>query len=770
METANILICIKAVSSLLDTMQSRGLLLPKEEALHNFDDDIKQLFEHEQSLNIPPPQKDPDARKRVVREILETERKYVQDLDVMSDYKAQLDSSKMFLVDTVSSLFPNLNTILDFQRRFLIGMELNASLPPRLQRFGSLFLETSKEFSQYEAFSLNQKIAIDIITKEASKLRIASSLIDPSYELQSFLIKPVQRLCKYPLLLRELIKYTDVSWPYYEELVEGRKEIMKVTEIVNELQRISENRAALESLKEKVVNWKNYTVEGCGELLHHDTVKVVSRDRDEEELQVYLLEDMIFLFREVNPNTKKSSASKKRPSHSHNSANSVFTLVGRVVVDSIKGIETNTEPIITKSGKTNLYEISILINGMQGEFVQKFRFKNEETFKQWEDTLQRLIETKEEALAQLQAQKAAYNQQQQQQQQQQQARSSKPLPPQPPMLKTSFNTKEKDDYQQSRYSPGESPLNGYRPNRISSNDPNMRSQQQQQQLQPQHNYQAPPLTKSLSTTGQQQFQQPPNFQQYDFRGRSASQPNILAHGIPNVSGYSNGSTEGPHGVHANAPPLPPIPTRIKSNIDLGQQFRNGSIPPSLPPPQPPQNTLRANYSLGRGSSIANISQTHSNTSSVSSISNNPSAHGSSSGLTNDTTLSTITPMNTQNSSEYYGGGTPSTISSGSQATVLSTLVPNSEQNQVHTKLRFENDTFTLIIAKNITFQDLKAKVEKKIKSRLLTLPSNPKIKYEDEDGDRVILQSDDDILMAIDMIRELAADANGQPVLTLWYI
>lgn len=43
--------------------------------------------------------------------------------------------------DQIHSLFINLNKLADFQRRFLIGVEGNASLPAEQQRFGNLFLQ-----------------------------------------------------------------------------------------------------------------------------------------------------------------------------------------------------------------------------------------------------------------------------------------------------------------------------------------------------------------------------------------------------------------------------------------------------------------------------------------------------------------------------------------------------------------------------------------------------------------------------------------------------
>jgi cell division control protein 24 len=43
--------------------------------------------------------------------------------------------------DTIHLLFANLNQLVDFQRRFLIGVESIASQPSAEQRFGNLFVQ-----------------------------------------------------------------------------------------------------------------------------------------------------------------------------------------------------------------------------------------------------------------------------------------------------------------------------------------------------------------------------------------------------------------------------------------------------------------------------------------------------------------------------------------------------------------------------------------------------------------------------------------------------
>ena len=56
------------------------------------------------------------------------------------DYQRQVAASGIITQDQIHNLFLNLNSLADFQRRFLIGVEANASLPPEQQHFGHLFI------------------------------------------------------------------------------------------------------------------------------------------------------------------------------------------------------------------------------------------------------------------------------------------------------------------------------------------------------------------------------------------------------------------------------------------------------------------------------------------------------------------------------------------------------------------------------------------------------------------------------------------------------
>ena len=67
-------------------------------------------------------------------------------------------------------------------------------------------------------------------------------------DLPSFLLKPVQRICKYPLLIRELLKNTHEDHIDYKHVGEALKRISAVVDFINEKRRQVEQQQRLQSI------------------------------------------------------------------------------------------------------------------------------------------------------------------------------------------------------------------------------------------------------------------------------------------------------------------------------------------------------------------------------------------------------------------------------------------------------------------------------------------------------------------------------------------
>lgn len=360
---------------------------------------------------IPDQLKITDSRSKVVKEFIETERRFVQDLETLINYRDELIKSELISTEIINALFPNLNDIIDFQRRFLIGLECNASVPSKYQRIGSIFIHAGVEgFKIYEPWSLLQSIAYDLIKTEAHKLRKASSIIKDPYDLPTFfLIKPIQRLTKYPLLLSQLLKETDQSWPTFNELHQAFLISKEVATCINEATRKSENILHLSELNEKVVDWKGYNTRNIGDLLYFNVVTVKDLLTDghsnEKEAHCYLFEKVIYLFKDISSSkkilgSKKMSAalSNKLDQSNGNNHPSQLALNGIVYVNKIyKILPSETSPYFANS-QGHFLTLRWKGNKDTGGCIMKFR--SDEHLNQWSNTLRKLsIENIEDNLA-----------------------------------------------------------------------------------------------------------------------------------------------------------------------------------------------------------------------------------------------------------------------------------------------------------------------------------------------------------------------------------
>jgi cell division control protein 24 len=145
-------------------------------------------------------------RERIIDEIVKTERDYVQHLEMLQSFQNEIQGAVPG--DAIHDIFLNLNQLLDFQRRFLIRIEQQNSLSEPDQNWGKLFSHYRDGFKVYEPFLANQTRCNNAVLKEWKKLQRAAlpselvGMVETPAVLLGFLVKPFQRLSKYPLLLR----------------------------------------------------------------------------------------------------------------------------------------------------------------------------------------------------------------------------------------------------------------------------------------------------------------------------------------------------------------------------------------------------------------------------------------------------------------------------------------------------------------------------------------------------------------------------------------
>ncbi|XP_057563748.1 guanine nucleotide exchange factor DBS isoform X1 [Hippopotamus amphibius kiboko] len=179
-------------------------------------------------------------RRHVMNELLDTERVYVEELlCVLEGYAAEMDNPLMtHLISTglqnkKDVLFGNMEEIYHFHNRiFLRELENYIDCP---ELVGRCFLERVEELQIYEKYCQN-KPRSESLWRQCSDcpfFQECQKKLDHKLSLDSYLLKPVQRITKYQLLLKEMLKYSK-SCEGAEDLQEALSSILGILKAVND--------------------------------------------------------------------------------------------------------------------------------------------------------------------------------------------------------------------------------------------------------------------------------------------------------------------------------------------------------------------------------------------------------------------------------------------------------------------------------------------------------------------------------------------------------
>ncbi|KAG7446508.1 uncharacterized protein BT62DRAFT_1005801 [Guyanagaster necrorhizus] len=398
---------IKAVIAIVNQLPDSSFEDPPPSPPYMSTQDSSESISTDPNAPNPPSTTQDGARSNIIREMVETERKYVQDLEIMQQYSTALSQSNIIDQDTIHLLFPNLNKLLNFQRRFLIRLESTAELPWHDQRWGQHWVESEEEFVVYEPYCANYTYASELMLAYENSLTPLNHLIAAKGELPAFLIKPIQRICKYPLLLDSLIKAADPeTYPHYEDLKAGSAAAKRITDKINEAQRHAENEQTVKNLQSRVDDWKGHHLENFGNLLLNDIFIVTKSDID-REYHVFLFEKIILCCKEAVPppvNGKKMGKSnsilKKQAAPpplvlpggfgQPQKKNTPLLLKGRIFLGNVTKAVPTSSRISTSSG-TQQYPLAVWWKGDDDLEYFTLRCRREDQMRQWESVINRLI-------------------------------------------------------------------------------------------------------------------------------------------------------------------------------------------------------------------------------------------------------------------------------------------------------------------------------------------------------------------------------------------
>ncbi|XP_023373735.1 pleckstrin homology domain-containing family G member 1 [Otolemur garnettii] len=196
---------------------------------------------------------------RVVQEILETERTYVQDLkSIVEDYLDCIrDQTKLPLgTEERLALFGNIQDIYHFNRSVAVLTEC-----------------------------MRNKILAKFFRERQETLK-------HSLPLGSYLLKPVQRILKYHLLLHEIENHLDKDTEGYDVVLDAIDTMQRVAWHINDMKRKHEHAVRLQEIQSLLTNWKGPDLTSYGELVLEGTFRI---QRAKNERTLFLFDKLLLI-------------------------------------------------------------------------------------------------------------------------------------------------------------------------------------------------------------------------------------------------------------------------------------------------------------------------------------------------------------------------------------------------------------------------------------------------------------------------------------------
>ncbi|XP_018594215.1 FERM, ARHGEF and pleckstrin domain-containing protein 2 isoform X2 [Scleropages formosus] len=215
----------------------------------------------------------------IAKEILTTERTYLKDLEVITVwFRSAVIKENAMPEGLMNLLFSNIDPIYEFHRGFLKDIEQrlalwegrsNAHVKGEYQRIGDVMLSNMcalKEFTSYLQKHDEVLTELEKATKRLKKLET----VYKEFELQkvcylplnTFLLKPIQRLMHYKLILERLCKHYA---PHHRDHSDCKEALKVVAEMAAQLQSSLirlENFQKLTELQRDLIGIENLTAPG----------------------------------------------------------------------------------------------------------------------------------------------------------------------------------------------------------------------------------------------------------------------------------------------------------------------------------------------------------------------------------------------------------------------------------------------------------------------------------------------------------------------------
>jgi len=279
-------------------------LLPKNTFLNNENKKTENTKSNEKQTNI-------------TNELVETEKKFTQTLSVLiKQFKEPLRSAQILSKELIQRIFSNIEDIDKLHKYFLNqllyilhGTSLDdtgsdnclgecATLAELFHKYSTVAGIFSIFCSSHSKMLTEKVIPQQLQSNSEFRKFVKTQLEIPEVNkqtLQSLLTSIPQRICKYPLLLREYLKTLTPNDPEYEEIQSALTNLNALLDEIDKCTKASSDFGALLEIQRKLTTPKNFKLVEDGRTFIHKCKFQVAKPHQNYGSYGYLFSDILIL-------------------------------------------------------------------------------------------------------------------------------------------------------------------------------------------------------------------------------------------------------------------------------------------------------------------------------------------------------------------------------------------------------------------------------------------------------------------------------------------
>ncbi|KAM3608101.1 uncharacterized protein V6R79_019102 [Siganus canaliculatus] len=226
------------------------------------------------------------GRMFVLNELIQTEKDYVKDLGIVVEGFMKRIEEKGVPDDMKGKdkiVFGNIHQIYDWHRDFFV-VELEKCLEDH-EHLPELFIKHERRLHMYVVYCQNKPKSEFIVAEYDTYFDGIQQDIQSRFTISDFLIKPIQRITKYQLLLKDFLKYSSKAGMDCEQIEKAVDLMSQVPKLCNDMM----NLGRLQGYEGKLTSQ--------GKLLQQETFFVTEQDAGvlsrSKERRVFLFEQIV---------------------------------------------------------------------------------------------------------------------------------------------------------------------------------------------------------------------------------------------------------------------------------------------------------------------------------------------------------------------------------------------------------------------------------------------------------------------------------------------